>query len=329
MTELGLESDEAVSFYVKHYAVTEPLVLQPGQKVVLGDKAHRVCRFCGKSDWEVSFRLDAHAIPEALGNKSLFTNYECDDCNQFFGRGIENDLGNWSKPSRTFARISGKKGVPTLKKGPGQGWRIEFDSAGFQIKQYEDDPICKIDEEKKQVRFELKRDPFTPVAVLKAFVKIGLTLLPPEELPSFREAMAWIRDPDHAKGFVKEFPVLCTFRPGPMPSDRIGIILLRRKALVMDVPYAFLVLAYGNHMFQVILPSPMKDKAVVGKELTLPVFPVPNGPDPVRYGKPRATSLDLCGREVVRGERVPIVLGFDQAVFRDLRKTAIDTRSRP
>jgi len=49
-----------------------------------------------------------------LVNKSLFTAYECDMCNDDFGKGIEQDLGNWSKPKRTMARIRGKSGVPTL-----------------------------------------------------------------------------------------------------------------------------------------------------------------------------------------------------------------------
>ncbi|MDE0360369.1 MAG: hypothetical protein OXI74_04285 [Rhodospirillaceae bacterium] len=186
-----------------------------------------------------------------------------------------------------------------------------------------------MDEENKQVRFELKRDPYTPVAVLKAFVKIGLTLLPEEELPNFRESMAWIRDSDHSKGFVEASPVLSTFQPGPMPRNLIGAILLRRKALVKDLPYAFLVLAYGNHVFQVALPSPKQDKAIVGQELRFPAFPAPDGPDPVRYGQPRTAPLDLCGREVVKGERVPIVLGFDQAVLKDQSKARMNERSRP
>jgi len=49
-----------------------------------------------------------------------------------FGDGIENDLGNWSKPMRSFAPVRGKSGVPTLKKGGhGPGRRIEYGDAGF------------------------------------------------------------------------------------------------------------------------------------------------------------------------------------------------------
>lgn len=153
MIELDPEIAEAADFYDQHYAViTEPLFLRPGERMILGDKENKVCRFCGGSEPTVSFRLEAHAIPEALGNKSLFTNYECDGCNKFFGGDIENDLGKWSKPHRTFACICGKKGVPTLKRGgPEPGWRIEYnDSTGFHVKLYENDSLFVIDEEKNR-----------------------------------------------------------------------------------------------------------------------------------------------------------------------------------
>lgn len=272
--ELPPEIAKAAAFYDQHYsALIGPLFLRPSMKIVLGDEQNRLCRFCGRTEPDVTFKLEAHAIPEALGNKSIISNYECDGCNQTFGRGIENDLGNWSKPSRTFARIRGKRGVPALKKaGPEPGWRIDYGSSGFNIVQYEHDAIFVVDEEKKQVRFDLKRDAYIPVAVLKAFVKIGLTLLPVEELPNFSEALVWIREPDHTKGLVKEFPVLRTFQPGPMPDDLIVVMLMRRRPSVMDVPYAFLVIAYGNDVFQVFLPSPKQDHGISGKKLTFHHF---------------------------------------------------------
>ena len=321
MIEPNPEIAEAADFYDQHYAPGIKQFLQPGRRIILGDKENQVCRFCGGSEPAVSFRLEAHAIPESLGNKSLFTNYECDSCNKFFGGGIENDLGKWSKPCRTFSRICGKKGVPTLKRGgPEPGWRIEYnDSTGFNIKQYENDPIFVIDEEKKQLRFDLKRDAYTPIAVLKAFVKIGLTLLPVEELPHFSEALAWIREPDHTKILVKKCPVIQTFQPGPMPNDFLVVMLLRRKTSITSVPYAFLVLAYGNYVFQVFLPSPKQDRAIHDRKLTLPAFPTPSHPNPELYGKKRVVPLDLCRREVVRGEKVPIVIGFDQAELKDFR----------
>src|SRR6202043_395315 len=84
---------------------------------------------------------------------------ECDACNEMFGRGIENDLGNWSKPMRTMARIRGKTGVPTIKKkgGSAPGWRIEYSGTGFVGTSYEDDPPYDLDEANKKITFKLQR----------------------------------------------------------------------------------------------------------------------------------------------------------------------------
>ena len=79
--ELDSNTDHAVTFYAKHYAHAKPLFLRPGTRVVLGEQNHRLCRFCGQGEPGTSFRHKAHAIPELLGNKSIFTNFECDNCN--------------------------------------------------------------------------------------------------------------------------------------------------------------------------------------------------------------------------------------------------------
>lgn len=303
-------SDENVRFYETHYDLLRTWLLRPGEKVVLGDKQKRRCRFCRKQAPVVTFRKVAHAIPEALGNKSIETTYECDNCNEKFGSGIENDLGNWSKPMRTFARIRGKSGVPTLKRGGDSGWRIEYDSAGLSITAYEDDPFFELDEANSRITFHLKRDPYTPVAVLKAFMKIGLTLLPDEEVENFKEAIQWVQESNHGIPFVDGSPVIYTFQPGPMPNDLISVFILRRKQDVAGVPYLFLVLGYGNETFQVMLPSRKHDGTEVC--VSLRPFPAP-APDPLRYGETRHASLNLSGRNVVKGEVFRLTVGFASA----------------
>jgi len=211
--------DEALSFYADNFQVLNSWFLLPGQKIVLPGAADKTCRFCGRRPPDVTYRLEAHAIPESLGNKSLCSEFECDSCNALFGGGIENDFGNWSKPTRTFARIRGKSGVPTLKKGSSGGWRIEYGPTGFEISEYEHDPICDVDENAKRITFKLKRDAYTPVAVLKAFVKMGLSLMPEAELLNFQAALKWISLSDHSIGLVHEFPILYSFIPGPLPND--------------------------------------------------------------------------------------------------------------
>ncbi len=302
----------AADFYDQHYTVRVKSLLVPDMKrVEIGDKENQVCRFCKKGKPKVSFRSDAHAIPESLGNKTLFTNYECDSCNQKFGRGIENDFGIWSNIDRTLAGISGKNGVPTVK---GADWRVENESDHIKINRYDNASGFVLDEEKKQVRFDIEQGTYTPVAVLKTFVRIGLTLLPVEELPNFSEALDWIQEEDHTKSRLEKHPVIQTFQPG-MKLDGILAILLIRKAAVIGVPYAFLILAYGYKMFQVCLPS-LQNRSIYGRNLTLPRFPMP-GIDLASYGEARAGPLDLCGREKVKGKEFLLQFGFSQIETRD------------
>ena len=312
---LSQEINQAAEYYKKNYfAVFGPRFLHPDKRVVLGPKYNRVCRFCEKDETKTKFEHKAHAIPELLGNKSIFSNYECDDCNRFFGTGIENDLGNWTKISRTFSRIPGKRGVPSIQqRGPGKGFRIDYDHDGFHIKVYESKSPIVIDEDERRLKIELTQDAFTPVAVLKAFVKIGLTILPQVEVPNFKETLSWICEPDHTKLIVTEspIPIVRTFQPGLMRSDVVSAMVMRRRESIVDLPYAFLVLSFGNYAYQIFIPCPQRDGATYNKQLTIPVFPITSDLDPEKYGTAKRISIDLCGTQPVKGETRTHTIGFE------------------
>jgi hypothetical protein len=305
------EQDEAACrFYDTRYDFVFERLFERSEKHELGDRQDRQCRFCGKKPPEVSFGSVAHAIPEALGNRGLTSAYECDACNNLFGKGIEDDLGKWTMPVRTMARIRGKKGVPTLRESSKGGWRVEFKDGRLNVRSYEDSPIYEVDEVNKRVVFTLRRDPYTPVAVMKAFVKIGLTLLPNQELPPFATALAWVRETDHSRKWIASSMVIHTMQNGPMPNDRLMAAVLRRKPSVVDVPYAFLLLGYGNDVFQIVLPAPVEDAALLDVPLNFPPFPTPDAPDPTLYGRARPQVLDLTGCDVVRGETKKVAMRY-------------------
>jgi hypothetical protein len=304
--------EKNIYFYATNYDIIGKWSISPSDRIMLGDQSNRICRFCGKKSPEVKFKKIAHAIPELLGNKSIESAYECDTCNKGFGEGIENDLGNWSKPMRTLTRICGKNGVPTLKKGGDKpGWRIEYDLSKLKIRAYEHDPIYEVDEKKKQVTFKLKRDTYTPVAVLKAFMKIGLTLLPEEEISNFSCLIDWVRETDHSKIYLEKCPVIYTFQPGPMPNDLITVFIVRRKQNITGYPYAFLVLGYGNEVFQIPLPSHQHDREMNGQSTTLFPFPIPGHPVPERFGESKHAVLDWMDHQVKKGDIAIIQMGYD------------------
>jgi hypothetical protein len=305
------ETVKSKKFYDEHFQCLVTAMLTPGQIEVLGDAKNKRCRFCGKAEPEVTFRKEAHAIPESLGNKSLFTNYECDTCNKTFGDGIEDSFGKWSKPMRMMARVRGKKGVPTIKKGSQGGWRIEYVNAGFKISQIEGDPVMEVDEERKVITFKLPRDPYIPVAVLKTFVKMALTIMPEEELDNFRTALSWICELDHGRRFLPKggYPILATFIPGPMPNDKIALFIYRRRTDMSAVPYSFFVLGYGNEVFQVMIPSPERDP--VGISCTMPAFPNPRDIVPNEHGVSNVRPIDLTGHTIIKGDIVLVESGFE------------------
>lgn len=304
------EINEAIRFYDTSYDFLLKRFIVPGRAESLGGRETRVCRFCGRREPEVSFRSKAHAIPEMLGNKTLFMNYECDSCNQHFGTGIENNLAAWSKPNRTLYRIRGKSGVPKTKKvGSENGWRIENDTS-LRITDYASDPVAKLDQQNKQITLTPSRDPYTPIAVLKALVKIGLAILPESEIGNFRETIEWIRSLDHDKPFISNWPTYHTLQPGPMVCNLITVAIMRRKSSVTDVPYAFCLLGFGNDLYQIFLPCPQQDKVIHAREIFVPPFPTPATTFPSLYGNSHARKIDLCGRKPIHGDPYEVRMGF-------------------
>lgn len=56
-------------------------------------------------------------------------------------------------------------------------------------------------------------------------------------------------------------------------------MLLRRRPTFQDGPGLVFVIAYGNLTFQIVVPSPIMDKGLVGRGITLssvPMFPFMN-----------------------------------------------------
>lgn len=70
-------------------------------------KERRVCRFCKGSYPNVTFKKNAHLLPEFLGNRTLLSDFECDVCNAYFSK-FENDFANRVAIGRTVHGIKGK-----------------------------------------------------------------------------------------------------------------------------------------------------------------------------------------------------------------------------
>lgn len=299
--------EQLISYYVEKYRlVASAVVLQPNEKIKLGHRENPTCRFCGKTQPEVTFSTVAHALPEAIGNKSIEVFYECDDCNQRFGAGIETEFGKWSKPLRTFYQIRGKNGVPTLKREGTDGWRIELAKDGFVFQQHVDNPVAQYNASKGMLCVEVPVDAHVPIAVFKTFVKMALSLVPDAEFADFKWTVKWLRELQHTRPFHADIARLYyTFVSGPRPFEGITAFLFLRKDTVTDTAYCTLVIAVGNECYQVFVPCPAKDKVLQDQKVNLRLLPTPyQGAQIEGRHVSKPDFYDLSGTEINRDTKL-------------------------
>jgi len=282
-----------ISLIFEHYEGKINLILD--KRIYLGEKGK--CRYCGKSNLEVKFKKIAHAIPELLGNKYLFSNDECDDCNSYFDKHLENNLANFLGISRTTSQVMGKKGVPKAKSSRGE--RIEAIDGDIVIIQTENSDIFKPLSE-KTVKISSSPTTYVPINVYKCFVKIALSALPEYELENFSECISWVRhNHEPAKFDAKMLKMHMTMVPGKNPFRHIWLQVFKRKGDKTKYPYMTCMIAFSNYMFQFVIPFNKKDKYLNLEKIQLPIFPMINGvdlPGQAQNMKPHTSSIDLSGK---------------------------------
>lgn len=154
------------------------------------DKHKRVCRYCGCSMPEVQFRNVAHAIPDALGNKYLICNEECDTCNGRLSK-VEDSFTSHMEHNRVVCGIPNKEGkIP------------EVEGRDFVVRRNADgSPRIMVDGSKADLHrnpngtISLRINSSKPIYdndIYRALVKCVIGLLPTEELSHFANTISWI-----------------------------------------------------------------------------------------------------------------------------------------
>ncbi|MFA7341137.1 MAG: HNH endonuclease [Candidatus Obscuribacterales bacterium] len=297
------------SLYEDNYFLAFVQQQTSSPKITLTTSLKGTCRFCGKCKPNVTYKKDAHAFSESIGNKSIFVDYECDDCNQAFGSTIENEFGNWSLVYRTVSQVKGKRGTSTVKREHA-GFRVDWaDPTQLSLTMREDFPWCTIDEERKEIRIDMPQESYVPLSVFKAFVKMALMIIPEANIDAFDNVITWL---GQKKSIESDIPLLVSSKalqtviPGIPPPGWLFAALAVRKTDDLSLPYATFVLAFGNYAFQILLPCMEKHQNI---DVTLIPFPIMLGVDPTRPIQPQ--EIDLSGTARMKNETVPTVFHFD------------------
>ena len=238
------------------------------QQVKIGepDKSKRRCRFCGKMMPDVSYGKVAHTISEALGNKSIITNDECDKCNEDLGKEVEQDLIVYLSPLRTFMSVTGKNGKV----------KIKDDSFAF----YEDGPrqlkidlFDKDDPEMKHWNVERDGDNFKVTFthpqmvntqdVYRAVAKYAIGIMDDAQLPHFQDTIRWIKKEISAT----DLPRLCFFLDqNPGKEGKPCVTVFFRKNDDRSLPYSYVELQMSGVVIFAILPFCDQDDRTFSKK---------------------------------------------------------------
>ena len=157
-----------------------------GIKTIVGDNYKNPCRFCSRDRENTSFRKEAHAIAQALGNDLLFCNEECGDCNARLAP-VEDNLTNFLDLNRVMAGIRTKSGELPEVEGKNFVIRRHGNGVAIYVKGTADEENIL----KTGVRLD-HRKTVTNLGIYKALVKTVMDLLPSEKMSHFTETIGWI-----------------------------------------------------------------------------------------------------------------------------------------
>ena len=266
---------ELMDDFYKSYEL-EIYLESPHSKIRYGPQKERSCRFCGRaySLQGAKFNKVAHIIPEFMGNKYLTNDFECDDCNQVFGR-YENDLKNYLGAIPSLTKTKNKKNRTPKFISVGNEIIIaeskKIVGGHIEIQRGENNKGINFDPETGQTYIEMRKAPYVPFNVYKAFLKIGLSVLPKHHLQFYKNALNILNQNDGL------FAAICSVHVIEFPLTRTSkapfIYLFKRRNSKDRIPTHVIVMHYQNMIFQYYLPFHWSDGFVYKDNVRMPICP--------------------------------------------------------
>lgn len=284
----------------------------------LKPKKDRACRFC-KATYSKSekFKSLAHLLPSLIGNSNLFSDFECDNCNNFFGS-YENELANFLGIARIINVENAKKG--TLKfKSPDKTFVVMKDEEAvtpkLRIESHEEEnDHFTLDPSNKKVTFHTKRHSYNPYKVWKSFLKMGLSILPEKYVEDYEIAFAILKS--KRKNEEQDNPIYkmnMYVHPGP-PFPSPLAILFERKSKDDLIPMHVACIMFHNYTYQLVLPFSKQDKDLYNGETLITVPTMPPFIDKhfaARFGMPKGQMLNFNLDELKKNEKHDVTFSFD------------------
>lgn len=229
-------------------------------KIGEGAKAKRVCRFCKGRIPEVTFKKEAHAISEALGNKKLILNEECDSCNEFFDENVERDFIYYHDLTRTvFGVLNKDNEVPKLK---GKGFSVFKTDEHLSIALVSGDNAVPKDAPPERTLLKTGNK-IRLQNIYKALCKFALSAIDDEFMGHFAETVAWLK----GKKTAGDLPKVAVLPSYHFVTRRSELTLYLRNNANTTLPYLVGEFRIALYVYIFIVPfSDMDDEDFLGEE---------------------------------------------------------------
>lgn len=304
------------------YGIKVLLIDDEFHKRNLLPRQERVCRFC-KSIYseKEKFKKIAHLLPSLIGNKNLFSDFECDSCNELFGK-YENNLANFLGVARVMNMENVKSGHLKFK-SPDKTLIVEKDKEARDPKlklesHGSDNTHHTLNLPEKKITFHSIRHSYNPNMVWKAFLKMGLSILPDQYIDDYEIAFKLLRS--NIKNEETDNPlykVNMYFHPGP-PFPSPMAILFERKDASKPMPMHIACIMFQNYTYQLVLPFSKNDEMLYRNKITVPIMPpFIDKHFAAEYGMPTGHLLNFNLDELKKGEKHDVTFTFES--YKDSR----------
>jgi len=216
------------------------------------DKNKRICRFCNKTNKEVSFKNEAHAISNALGNKTIILNEECDNCNNKFSS-MESSLISYFKFDSLLSEKRTRIGAQKLK-----GKKFEISKEGKEFKfEYH---VESRNEIKNLIKKGVKLTTNEKVIdqdIYRTLCKYFLSVIDKKHLKHFKETIKWI----NKEKKIDHLPPIAVLNPSPFDKASPKLMTNIRKIIKYELPHAVGEFTYLKQAFVFIVPLSELDES--------------------------------------------------------------------
>ncbi len=227
-------------------------------KVFNGQKdAPKRCRFCGRVLDASHFSKEAHAISISLGNTKFICADECDECNESFGRKLENDITNFFQVFLSLYQVPKRNGKE--RQVTGRNFEMQTSSKphpfsdlpliSFHMRNWKNENLSPEDVAELMKEFDLSNKTYVPQNIYKAICKYALSLMPHSMTLHYQKTIEWIQN-DSFESALPNIKMASIDRKGNEPF----MILFLREVHNNEYPLCVASLCVTNIQMFYIIP---------------------------------------------------------------------------